>query len=486
MLSNSSIILSREILNNLTYNGKTVELKRGSILSVLCNTTDIQDNLSDNAFDSTVGENDKGFKNSAEQRISAQSKMLDGSGVDVHTADTTFVVNELTTRISNSINIARNFVNPVIRDLYKGASAISQSITGTGGVNDVVRLVQPHNVYSSEALQAVINPLVGFGSISPEVHKLAPTHVDGLMLEDIIATCTTGLPDIDNRVVNIIKQNAESVNNYLNDCFNLGSDVPFSVDDRHDSIDPFTNHGYLVGFLFLHGVINGRGRVPAGEISSVDSNMMLKLRNVLATRLKRQMKINNEADATDNIVLARWTSRVNKNYVVNGPNYRKWLAANPVHCEGGFVIYMRSGIADPTATTLSANIERYNKEWQALLKANMRTSKVDADAKINAYIRRELATVIRDTDMFEDDVRSDIQARLFDRLNGKGYYNQLDLDTYIRDLCCTVLAPKTDVYKILTIIDHEMKDEEVTLPQAISIAVDQLLADWVFGQLTVV
>lgn len=486
MLSNSSIILSREILNNLTYNGKTVELKRGSILSILCNTTDIQDNLSDDAFDSIIGTTDNGFKNGAEQRISVQSKMLDGSGTDVHTADTTFVVNELTTRISNSISIARNFVNPVIRDLYNGANAISQSISGTGGIEDVVRLVQPHNVYSSETLQSIVNPLVGFGSIAPTVNKLAPTHVDGLMLEDIIATCVTGIPDIDNRVSSIIKQNADSVNNYLNNCFNLGSDVVFAVNGNHDTIDPFTDHGYLVGFLFLHGVVNGRGRISANEISSVDSNMLIKLRNVLATRLKRQMKINNEADMTDNIVLARWTSRVNKNYVVNGPNYRKWLAANPAHSEGGFLVYMRSGIADPTATTLSANIERYNKEWQALLKANMRTSKVDADAKINAYIRRELATVIRDTDNFEDDVRSDVQARLFDKLNGKGYYNQLDLDTYIRDLCCTVLAPKTDVYKILTIIDHEMKDEEVTLPQAINIAVDQLLADWVFGQLTVV
>lgn len=483
MLSKSSIIAARHIVSNLAYSGKSLDFKKGSILSVMSNSTDIQDNLSPDAFNTITGSAPEDFECSAESRIHVQSRMNDGAGVNVHTADTSFVVKELASRINNSISVARNFVNPIIRDIYSGASAIAQTATSTGGIKDTIRLVQPLNIYSDELLIGMIAPLVGFGSIQKDTNALFDMLTNGITAEDIVSTCATGMPSIDNKASALLRTNADSIHQYLYYCFNLDKSEVFNA--HGEGIDPFDNHSLLTGFLFINGVINGRGLIDAASISVVDSNTLVKLRNEIATRLKRQMVLNQEADSTDNITLQRWSSRARRAYVVNGPNYRKWLAANEANTEGAFIVFCRSGIVDATSGTVDRNIERYNKEWATLLKTNMRTAKVEADARINAYIRRELSVAIRDTDMFDDGVRPSIQARLNERLGGRGYYNQLDLGVYVRDLCCTVLANKTDVFKILTIIDSEMESGEVELAEAISIAVDQLLADWSFGQLTV-
>lgn len=477
MLRNKDIIKIRDLVYTSTMEGGYCAAKPGTPLALLNNTV---------AQIIVPADDYNGNDTSLTSRESSLARLSikpDSSGVERHSLEMGTISKHTAKLVANSLNYARNVINPLIVDILNGAEKAKLSNPTSG---DLVKQVIPLSIadaYNDSMLDSLISRQTRLTSTSvPIPYKLATMLYMDMTYDLFKETIATGNGVLDTKVIALLETMTEDERKEVVTMGRLEEKLRSG-----DNSDLYTNHYPLFSYLFLLGVNSGRlSTVDATALTSGERLSLSEGLNYFGYQINQQLK-GFEMDIANNVIVAY--SNWNTVYVIN-PAYESWLAdKGSVEALLGFMsLSTNLRPAARKQQELSTNPQRF----QQLFTRNMTTLNAENRIKVNAMVDQ---VIIKETQEFildeysEDaNLRKEMREKLQLLVRETPYNHAMDIDLHALRIVCKVLSEtENDAYGILVDMRGYLIDNPEAKPaEAALVAAANLIGKWVASQMCIV
>lgn len=404
------------------------------------------------------------------------------STIGSHTEIQDNVAKDVALTISNLINVARNDVNPRIRDCLVAIDEYkTQQAERAVGTLPIVRQVEVEGLLMDEMFLDMAS-----------IYRESNIDYDRSKLIEALGMITNSIAG-DDEAATLVTTGSKSLDAKIIDF--LGSDGIANVKDvayiNTENIIEIPLKQLVMLFLALNGVAVSRlekfdavvnDSLLNAAVVSYKANVGRRLFQVI-TRLTDGVKNNA-------LILPPGVEQVDseREIVVIGKTYRDWIAnkGGSVEAAIGFALLSKAGTGMVMAedSELQSNpvkfVETY-VEYQRHL-ATMRQS--EELVNIPRIIGEYLSGLISKSDI-EDSGKVILQERL-GRAMANPYYGNTDVVGYVRDVVCATWTEGDNVKRILIDIDDVLKTSgNSDLDYAVFVAICRLYGRWSAGQIEV-
>lgn len=462
MITKNAIAKSDYIAENIIMSGKRLLPKPGTAIAGLVATL--------------AGINESGSNDEIVQ-LSTTTNIGLGSHTDVEDQ----AAKKIGKIMSTIIVVARNTVNPKIKDILKVIEEHKLSLAEEQiGKLPLVKQVEFDSVFMDDIFTSMIDDYRNTNIVVdyPAYQNIKSTIVDDFTSDEARELMRTGSKGLDDKVTSYLGPIYIENSNYLR-WFNSDSDI-FSTD-----IDEL-----LTQFLLLNGLVNGRverlnyitedtkARAELIAVKAKLGDRLCKKVDILVKAIKRGDVIlpsNVKEYGRDEVLVLGKTYR---DWIQNGGGspeavmgYGLWLAENNIWNES-ISEQLKNNPAD--FATMTTNYQRHMETMRL-------TKEIENVPKV---IHEYLARSILNSDM-EPNVKIAMQEKLTAAVQ-KPYYGDMDLTSYVRDVVCAVFTVGEDVKRLLVDIDNVLNKSEVKdMDYSVLVGICSLIGRWCASQIDV-
>ncbi len=423
----------------------------------------------------TRGIDDESFP--IEAQILKGSRAEDASGNVTHDVVMEELVNTISSTVRNNLNVARNVVNPIIKDSVAEAEEYLSHAMSLKSTHLQVRPVFFKNIFNMPSLPDMVERFneTPFADINLNID--VPTPVDR---DSLIDLAKTGGVNFDGELVSFMsKMTDEALVGTFNSVF--GENPVYRKNSLREvcNIDADAT-GVLLVHLWARKLMTD---VPEGvKVSLIDYRSYISSiiaqsgRALLAIINKRESNIKYNRLINTYPPIGSLGSKL-LTVEVNGDVYNNWLK------EGGSPETLFGAMITDRETGFTALIEKkdnYEKEWAVRERILTTKNRLEKFNEAAAAIESAVATQINDIDSTLLPVEKGVlHARLktvVGTLEGKFYENMY---LTVRGVVCKVMFPHMNAYEILTAMDQVATDfPNLDIREVALLATIEVVSSW--------
>lgn len=456
MITPNNAKYAEHVSSNAIMNNKVLRPKGGSPMTALVGAI--------------AGINEVG---STDEIIKLSDTLNSSNGT--HTEIQDDVATNVAKSISTIINVARNVVNPKIKESLDAVNAFKESLVqGTVGALPLVQQVELDDVFKDDMFNEMIG-LYNETNVVFDAQKLYEILrvLDGAFTpEECAEIVKTGSSRLDDKVSKYLGDKIESVN-YLCDMINT-------------PIEKLSMRELVLAFMSLTGLSNERIEKFSHIVTdSGDANQILSYKAIVGRRLNTLVARLVEAVKGGSLILPVGIEPVRDNVVyVLGKTYRDWVQKDGGSPEAvmGYGLAMResNGLNSSNAEGLKAEPAKYVQELEKYHR-HMDTIRITKTVEnVPRVISEYLAGVVLKSDL-DDNAKAALQERII-AASKKPYFGNSDLTHYLRDFVCSVYTEGDDVKTVLIEIDNILV-EHPDLDYAVYVAINRVVARWIVEEM---
>lgn len=461
MLSNQSITAATQFANSIAASGIALDVRRhGPIDLVMATMNPIESSEDDGQA----------------VRISAQPL---NSGFDPHTAEVRRTANMLSSRVAGNIKLARTVINPMIREIITLCEKRKHEIESDSPLNIRIKNVAVLPTFTSPELESMYERFKT-GTFRPvTIGGPIRTKLIGAINDELLFEGLKRGNDVWNTgIAQALKEGRECCG------FTEASDLLLrEAELPYGSVKWFQDPTYLINFLFISSVLNGKmPSVNIEDFSITERAELAKLQAYYGNKLAIQIQTVTNFAASGNFIFIAESTR--KELYVYTKNYLKWID------DGGNADALIGAVASGeeslagVANNIKDNVERYMVTYKTLESRFRAKQRMATTTEMKGVIEASVYRTIHGT-LQDEEMRTAIA-------NAKAFFAKHPLQTnedilgYTRRAVCRTFAAKTACLEILNDIDAFMEDNEsMTIERAAVLAGVRLLAKWTASQLSV-
>lgn len=487
MINQSSILATRGVVNDLTSAGYTLEIRPGSVLESLINSTELENVIVDNPDMVSI----KDIKNDEEALLRMSRLSTAVSGALNHTNEMDAAI-ELVARIVNSsINHARNVVNPVIVKLTEELTQVSADFLNQSSDVYLTRVaIDP--IFKNEYLLEKLSTLVA--GEKPKYDRDATRDcLADLSIDELRKAMSTGLPQLDNAITSL--NNATGAVDEFLEMVSTTAHIEITETEIVNNREIHSDHSNLLRYLLLDGIINGR--LPAAKADSVEEHKLwlIQARSYIGLTVERQINYLNANIKGDKILLPRFTNTDSQSIAIDAAAFTAWQkrfesvgvgALEVLYCyHNGSSIPMNADEVDAVKL-----LKERAATWD---KGRERSRNAKVESEVSRAAAKAVITMIKEraADPESGEVKEtfELTRAASDWIKNHPYRVGGKMIDWVRRLVCEAYEPNADCYRILTLIEQGIADhaddEEFGLGEAVEYAKIELIAEWYAAQFVV-
>ena len=381
-------------------------------------------------------------------------------------------VERFSTIVNKNILLARNIINPLIHDIIDKASK-EADLKSTKGINIDVMPLDLKGIWQSDILSTLIGQYANHGHTTLANLKYHPDFAD-VNIGEIIGTTSHRM---DVAIQPWLEAGglttAEAV---WNDYFAAGNGNV----GGHFGIDRNSAERALAAFLLAWGLYNKRPyEVAIGETEYTYA--LEAMLYISAGTIADTIRENDDVIKAGKLVLSYPVAGISQCdspvIHVNGSLYERWLET------GGspeilFGAYLSDKVTD--GQYLVDNAANYLDKWHRHVTQIKYTQDNNRIADLKSSIKKHIAEEI---ERIGEEYGASVDAmygEMAKRMEELSPYHLDDLYSFLRDIICDVMYPRTEAKRILQLIDAYGKKFPNINPRELGLlAVANLVAKWV-------
>jgi len=461
MLSNQTMHAATSFANSLAASNIALDVHRnGPIDLIMATMNPIEENPNDS------------------EAIMQAARPLN-SGFDPHTAEVRRVATMLAARVAGNIKLARNEINPMIRDIIATCEKRKHEIESDSPLNIRIKNIAVLPTFTSSELEGMYERFK-LGTFRP-VTLGGPirTKLIGAMTDDLLYEGLKRGNDVWNTgIMQALKEGRECCG------FTNASDLLLrDAELAYGSVKWFHDPTNLINFLFVSSVLNGKmPSVNIEDFSMTERAELAKLQAYYGNKLAIQIRTVTDFAASGNFIFVAESTR--KELYVYTKNYLKWIE------DGGNADALIGAVASGEESiagvsfSIKDKTEHYMNVYKTLESRYRAKQRMITTTEMKDVIETSVYRTIHST-LLDDQMRTAVA-------NAKAFFSKHPLQTnedilgYTRRAVCRTFAANTSCLEILNDIDAFMEDNEgMTIERAAVLAGIRLLAKWSAAQLSV-
>ena len=402
-----------------------------------------------------------------------QSQSKDVSGKVAHDELMEEATDLVASAISGIVTVSRTAANPVINDCIESVQKEIDQLTVGQPLFDIQMQYLPP-IYENSALITMVERYRETPSVSRRPMGWLPADPSEEVLTKAVKT---GVARLDAEVNTLTSDDDRSLLKEAWDTL------------RMDSVDRKYPPKLVDAIAFL------MCRKLATDLTFLDADLPIEL-GAAATQVAqimaqkgRSIWVNIQKDERD-LKVGSFVSRMpvsgskSNEIKVNGRAYKKWLS------DGGTPeVLMGAAISNldryPTGSSLLANATMYQKRYQQGQQSKAMEDLANQHVSARNAIMRCMTRYINEEDALEN--KAEFHQRLKKWVNTYGLTSNTDYTQYCRRMVCEVLYPNNPlIYRMLdAMAGYCKKDEDLPVREAATLAVVDILTEWVAKQLII-
>lgn len=474
MIRRLNLFANRQLVSNLSFEGKVLSFKSDSPLVALYDASVPKGLVIDESNTPNGVSTNKQFDDFEQAYFNYNNVGSDDLVTPNHTVLMDSMRDILSELLGNTIRMSTTVVNPICVDIYTkvqsaalDASSLNKEIEGW----QVLALPKIYTNYNLLELlkRSAKTERINFSGLSELLFK-------GISIADYSEVCTTGLSDIDGPVKNLFK---DEVSFYNGDVWDL-------IEAKTQMGELFFSKELLMTYLFLTGVKNGRHpSLDSDDLTLPMLNSIRSMINGLAEVLLAHIGVAVSKYETSMVLFpkgmnSRWLDS-DVTYV-NSSMFRKWIKedGNNEEIFAEYLYRKNKGVS-----TRLEDTEVLSAAWKARSKLTAIRADSTRVVTSRALIRKCVFETINKVVDLEDRVEAREKAEKF--LSDVPFVGSTDVADYIRRAVCIIFIDESaDVYDVLTVMNEKMAKDDKLTPQTTALAsCIRILARWSCKQLVV-
>ena len=411
----------------------------------------------------------------------------DAAGVVKHDITMDELIETISAAIAQNHDLARNRVNPIIREIVEEVSANVASAKASA--SQVLTVIQDeyNDVWNTDVIAGLVSKY-SETPIRPIGLTLVLPPVDGAFIDTLMKTGSSRL-DTDLQAL-IEKMPPGTVLELYNSLFVPSAQVQRLGGSLNDYISPLLHRDMvLLVHLLARKLLT---KIPEGTAVDLDSyrTFMSSVIEQSGRALNRVLEKRLAAEKSKNVV-ERWPS-VEIEYakpgegviLVNAANYARWLK------EGGTPeILFGSYATDKVGSydLLLAKADEYKKAWGRQERILQTAARFRSFSDLVSAIRSAMAKQINQ--MGDDELvvdRATLHTRLNEQMASITEASGKDLYCTVRRLVCQTIFPHTQAEMVLEAVDAAAAaNPGLDIREAALLGTVEIMANWLSAMLVV-
>ncbi len=416
-----------------------------------------------------------------EGQLMKTANSADLRGIEVHNVELNAIAKRAAELVANSINHARNVVNPLILDIVESAKDVKESLVNDGLMTRRIIPVEVPAVYNTAFISELVNRHNNLPSdAKPLDMDLAEMLTADITLEDALLIMATRNTRVDESIAELAKENSELVTNLL-----TGYGLTEKIEQKY-GMDFYNNHLAIFSYLYLLGIKNGRNAsIDYARLTPEEALAVSNAINYYGYYVNRQLK-RFDQDLVEKVLIITdynyWAgihvlSQIYMEFLDEGGSNEAILGAMSVNNGNG-------GARRSDQAKLMANPAVYVELYDRVMRTANAKNRMKTNAAIDQLIISKVSEHVREN--YEDPKeRKELIDEVVEEVAETPYNHAVDLDAHALRIVCDVLTEdKYDAYSILTGMRAYLKDNpEASVKTAALLATADLVAKWVVGQI---
>lgn len=383
--------------------------------------------------------------------------------------------------ISRIIHLARNIVNPKIKECIEEVEKWKLKETDTSWYSPMITQIELEDLFTDEmfcsSIKSYSNSLNTVNiTIIGEVVKVLD---QALLEEDRVLLLSTGTGSLDAKITDYLNKQDANVSNFIKYDYNRNP-VEMGLPEL------------VCYYFFLNGVCTGRSDKVLGVINNSIwlaelCNLQANIGNRLNMVINRFTKAISDGELFVPVgIRPEWIVSTSSIAVI-GKNYREWLQ-NKGTPESliGYIISKRN---IPQATFSSAELKEKTEYYTDLYSKEINHKKVmrlnEEHYRVPQIIGDTLTRIINKGEE-EDNIKINLINKVKEAIKCP-YYGSQDLQAYARDIVCSVYTDGDDVKMVLSNIDSVLKETgNNDLEYAVNVSIRRLVGRFIARQIDVI
>lgn len=413
------------------------------------------------------------------EMILSGSREMDADGRNRHDETMTELTDVISKTIRNNLNIARNVVNPLTKEVIEDTELYINQMAETRLTHIKINPVYLGAVYDNPSLPSMVERFKSTAINDIALTQAIPVDTSR---ENIFNLAKTGMSDFDSSLQEFCQKFDQGGISFIYN--SIFGDATQRSPSLLNTIRVDNPNGALIIHLVSKGLMEN---IPEGINMSlseykayVSEIMSVSGRIVLGVIEGREREIQTKQlikpyPPVRNLGLRMVTIDV------NGYLYERWLedGGTPEAIFGDFVGDQKKGYQQ-----LIDNKDALEKLWgntQRVLSTKARMEKFnDASEGLKVSIAKQINELDEDMLIVSRDVMHSKLEEKISQLYGN-FYDELPV--YARKIVCEVIFPHTDAHKILCAIDNVARDfKNIDIKEAALLATIEYVTEWVSSQ----
>ena len=412
-------------------------------------------------------------------RILKGSRATDAFGTVRHDVVMDELVETISKTVQNNLNVARNVVNPIIREVTEEAETYMNDAEATRKTYISVVPDYYADVWNSPMLSEMVER---YSETSPDDFKLRSVVDFHQSFHELVELAKTGAPQFDEEIADLFRTMGEDkVRQCLHRLFGketvpAGDHFSQLVNTRGDRDVAILAH------VFARSLLSDP---PEGTGMNLQDYTEYMSRVISQSgRVIYQILRNRQADRNRRQLIRRYPSNLHMlgqeivEIVVNADVYTDWLN------DGGTPEVLMGSAVSQQVRSYSELLEqkdRFIQEWQQKERVLGTTQRLDRFNNAVDGLRFAIARQINELDDEQLLVpRHLLHERLEENLTKLYGHFYERMYEYARRLVCDILFPHTDALQILCAIDHVLEDyPDLEIREAALLATIEIVSEWV-------
>lgn len=481
MITSKVIEATRDLVSSASYREVTVAAKANTPLSILNNVTAqiVVPESTEMIADSTISAREKSL-------IEASTR-VDPSGDERHSSELGTLAKFISTKVSNSLNYARNVINPLVKEVLADISTAQEEASRFHRGERNIIIVDPDPIYYDGILDSLITKAKTKASDAKPLSKeLAENITSDITIDVFLKTIKLNSSGFDNAVLDLWNTLSDDVRSNI-----IGyGNFTYPISDIASNLRVYTDHSALFSYLFLHGVKNGNlDYIDVNSLSAEERIELSKAIEYYGFLINYQIDKYADDNKNNRIISSVECIPTESIYVI-GKAYRTWLNTKGGSPEAilGIMVNNPKFISLEQNADLYNNAAKYKTIYDRYSKTIAAEDRVNSNAIVDKVLRQNLYKFILSE--YGDDViqaRRELQEKLDSTVSNTPYNHAIPLDMHVLRTVCTVLGTdKNDSFEIITAMRAYLIDNpDATTQEAALVAACKIVGRWASSQVCV-